>query len=284
MFSDRNKFNFFLVFYFSFFNLLIAQIKEDKLVGPVKYCDEIFDVSLGKTSPEKITQFDKKGRVTTDVMYKEASLKSIDSTIHHYNLLGDTSFCAEFYGKNDRADSFIDVYDKIGLLLEREFYFETVAEPFDKKKFVYENNLLVSDTEVNEDAYKKYTEYDYDAAGNRSRMKVTTIYKDYTDSYNFKYESDSAGNDTVQMQFGCGHIEDSLKLCETIKRTFNMHGNIVLLIRYDEKGKMVEKYIFQYVYDNKGNWIKQTESYANYSVKNYPTQRKNVSTRRIEYY
>ena len=285
----------FLVFSILFIGTLAAQNQNEVFNGRVKSCEEMILGTSGKISSKKIISYDEKGRILTEKNYDYPGKKVSDSLIYHYNSFqtADTISCALFFGKTDPGDSSIYIYNKEGKISECRNYHAFSKKNYSGKIYVYKSGQLVSDTtfniKQNENCFSAEN-YFYDARGNVSRKEMKTICKDrvypLSDYDNFEYHSDSLGNDTLQLHY-CYSVfaRDSMRLCETYHTTFDKHGNVLTMIKYDGAGKTFENYSIIYQYDSQGNWIRQTKSYNGYR-QNYPApyNEKIVTTRKIEYF
>jgi hypothetical protein len=283
-----------LLFYF-FSHSLGAQnntASQDGLVGNVKSCETIYFYSSGSASWKEICEYEKSGRKIFQKEYNFPSLNWFDSTAFHFTVSGDTVWSFQFYKKKRKpVISTISVYDANGLIGGWKLYFKKRKKPDETKIYVYENKILVSDTfAILHGNTRGLTIEKYFSDSNNLvvRKEIQLIFKfDYSSELKrVEFSNDESGNDTLELRYTFNRLPASeFQLDTKTVRKFDQHGNVVAFMKIDH-GITIEKYSIEYVYDDHGNWIKQTKTYDHFR-EDYPSisnDKKIVTTRKIEYY
>ena len=210
-----------------------TDLKEMHLSGAVKTLTDILykpveieSDFLNKTIRTKsIYHFNKDGNITDDDIF------------NHW--LSDTHLMDTIlYDENGNRSTQLTYNDKNEFVKEYAFVCNEKGEVMDRKVVMSKENFDI------------HMSYQYDEKGNKIAISSFSSNGDLISKTKFGYKYDSKDNIIVDSMFS---KNDSLLLLRSYKLD-NM-GNIVQQNEYSGNKKLTRTLIFEYKYDNTGNWI-----------------------------
>lgn len=211
-------------------------------------------------------KYDKKNNIVEQCSYEPigslfgSTLKYINENGERIDLLPRKPDCIMFYKK-------IFKYDEKNNLIE-DIKYDGIGKLKDQIKYEYDD--LNHPKEISFIALKTKRFFVYDKKGQLTREKLETLEGKLVSKNLYKY--DDNGNKIKNESYG---PDGNLRLSNSYK--YDERGNIVLSSGYSNITKNIPgNTIIDYVYDEKGNWIKKTMFFKDISTE--------IQIREIEYF
>ena len=272
------KFVLFLICQFSLFVTSAQNILEDKYIpdvkGPVKEYSEVsfkYAYEGGDTTYKErsIKRFDKNGRLI-ELQEKGPYDEKYNKTVFTYNDSGYLQEIREFQDNGRYNSHYAYEYDKNGnIIKETRYYFLYDNRPTEIMLFTYDKNNRLTEIvkrwgfpkinslwkagEEFDKERKEHSVYQYDEKGFAiGRRIVRTGLEDLDwpalNGGVFEYKNDTTGRRLFTYRI---NKDNTKKAIEEFK--YNKNGSL------QEHKQAGFRYLYEYVYDQNGNWIKRIQ-------------------------
>ena len=245
------------------------------IINSARYTSDSTGIKLGKRSIPDSISFSKKGNMTEHIYNKGKS-----KAIYFYNSSGKKSLVRVYDTYGHLCSWQVYSYDTYGFLISRDtFSSNSTLEYSDKFQNNSSGNILISEflnLRETEPFSKDIRKRKYDSHNN-------LVESESYDSLNLitktLYRYDGLGRLEIQS----GYRPDStLSFLWIYSR--DTYGNVIGKIEKDSKGEVQHMYKWEYLFDNRENWIQKTEYQWEKSWKTSDYKPTRVTYRNITYY
>jgi hypothetical protein len=224
------------------------------------------DFCVGQDVKRFIEEHPLKGKpkFSTEFVYMPGSLDC--SEIHTWHYVADIApLYHQIYSIKEQkylfSISMNKRFDSLNRLKEQEIYDNNIANPpmVYRIQYTYDSlNRLVAiagvDPNKQYDAFRELISYN-----NAEHTQVEAWYQKEVETYLIIKKNDSLGRIIEEKQF-----DNQNNILQTTTEQYDNHGDVQSYKILDNKGHIIVSWVFKYsIYDNAGNWLKQTKYDAN---------------------